>query len=235
MLNRRDLLASAPLAAAGWIGLSALASHAQEEKGMGEPAPYALPALPYAYDALEPVIDKETMKLHHDIHHAGYVKGLNATLEKLAAARKGGDFAATKALSRDLAFNGSGHLLHCCFWTNMAPPSKAEPKGMLNRMLDRDFGSVDAFKAQFGNAAKQVEGSGWAILGYEPLSKRLLVVEAEKHQNLTMWGIHPLLVIDVWEHAYYLKYQNKRADYVDAFWNIVHWDNVSERLDAAMK
>jgi len=235
-LNRRELLTGAgPLAAAGWIGLSALEALAQEEKGIGEPAPYVLPPLPYAYDALEPAIDKETMTLHHDKHHAGYVKGLNATLEKLAAARKSGDFAAMKALSRDLAFNGSGHLLHCCFWTNMTPEKGGEATGTLKAMLERDFGSVDSFKASFGNAAKQVEGSGWGILGYEPLSKRLLVLEAEKHQNLTMWGIHPLLVLDVWEHAYYLKYQNRRAEYVDAFWSIVNWNDVSARLDAAMR
>jgi len=234
-LDRRELLTGfGPLAAAGWIGLSALAANAQDEKDMGEPAPYTLPPLPYAYDALEPTIDKETMTLHHDIHHAGYVKGLNATLEKLAAARKAGDLAATKALSRDLAFNGAGHLLHCTFWTNMTP-DKTELKGTLKRMLERDFGSVDAFKAHFGNAAKQVEGSGWGILAFEPMSKRLLVLEAEKHQNLTVWGVHPLLVIDVWEHAYYLKYQNKRASYVDAFWNVVNWDDVAMRLDAAAR
>jgi len=234
MLNRRDLLTGAgPLAAAGWLGLSALVAEAQE-KEMGEAAPYVLPPLPYAYEALEPVIDAQTMKLHHDLHHAGYVKGLNAALDKLAEARKSGDYAAVKALSREVAFHGSGHLLHCVFWTNMTP-AKTEPQGMLKRMLERDFGSLDAFKAQFGNAAKQVEASGWGILGYEPLSKRLLVLEAEKHQNLSVWGVRPLLVLDVWEHAYYLKYNNRRPEYVDAFWNVVNWDDVAARLDAAMK
>jgi Fe-Mn family superoxide dismutase len=234
MLNRRDLLTgAAPLAAAGWIGLSALVAEAQE-KDLGEAAPYTLPPLPYAYEALEPAIDAQTMKLHHDIHHAGYVKGLNAALDKLAEARKSGDYAAVKALSREVAFHGSGHLLHCCFWTNMTP-AKTEPKGRLSAMIARDFGSMDAFKAQFGNAAKQVEGSGWGILAFEPLSKRLLVLESEKHQNLTVWGVHPLLVLDVWEHAYYLKYQNRRPEYVDAFWNVVNWNDVAARLDAAMK
>jgi Fe-Mn family superoxide dismutase len=235
-LNRRELLTGmGPLAAAGWIGLSAIDALAQEEgKDMGEAAPYALPPLPYAYDALEPAIDKETMTLHHDIHHAGYVKGLNAALGKLEEARKGGDYAAVKALSREVAFHGSGHLLHCVFWTNMTP-KKTEPKGALKRMLERDFGSVDAFKAHFGNASKQVEASGWGILGFEPLSRRLLVLEAEKHQNLTVWGVHPLLVLDVWEHAYYVKYRNRRPEYVDAFWNIVNWDDVAARLDAAAR
>jgi Fe-Mn family superoxide dismutase len=235
MLNRRDLLTTAgPLAAAGWLGLAALAEAQDGGKPADGPAPYALPPLPYPYEALEPHIDAQTMKLHHDIHHAGYVKGLNAALDKLADARKGGDYAAVKALSREVAFHGSGHLLHCVFWTNMTP-EKTEPKGALKAMLERDFGSLDAFKAHFGNAAKQVEASGWGILGFEPLSRRLLVLESEKHQNLSVWGVHPLLVIDVWEHAYYLKYQNKRADYVDAFWNVVNWDDVAARLDAATK
>ena len=235
MMNRRDLLTTAgPLAAAGWLGFSALVAEAQDAKPLGEPAPYTLPPLPYPYDALEPHIDAQTMKLHHDIHHAGYVKGLNAALDKLAEARKGGDYAAVKALSREVAFHGSGHLLHCAFWTNMTP-TKTEPKGTLKAMLERDFGSVDTFKAHFGNAAKQVEASGWGILGFEPLSRRLLVMESEKHQNLSVWGIHPLLVLDVWEHAYYLKYQNRRAEYVDAFWNLVNWDDVATRLDAAAK
>ena len=232
-MNRRELLTAAtPLAAAGWLGLSALRAEAQD-KGIGEPAPYTLPPLPYAYDALEPNIDKQTMTLHHDKHHAGYVRGLNATLKKLDAARQAGDFGAIKHLSRDLAFHGSGHLLHTIFWNNMSP-KPTEPKGKLKQMLERDFGSVKSAMGHFGMAAKKVEGSGWGILGFEPLSKRLLVMQAEKHQNLTAWGVCPLLVLDVWEHAYYLKYQNKRATYVDNFWNIVNWDNVAERLDACM-
>jgi Fe-Mn family superoxide dismutase len=232
-IPRRDFLAGVPMAAAGWIGLSALDSLAQEG-APADAAPYTLPPLPYPIEALEPHIDKETMRLHHDLHHAGYVKGLNTALEKLAEARKGGDYAAVKAWSRELAFHGSGHLLHCVFWENMTP-KKTEPQGTLRKMIDRDFGSLDAFRAHFGNASKQVEASGWGILGYEPHSKRLLVLEAEKHQNLSVAGVHPLLVLDVWEHAYYLKYQNRRAEYVDAFWNVVNWDDVAKRLDAAMR
>ncbi|MHC4492936.1 MAG: superoxide dismutase [Planctomycetota bacterium] len=233
-MNRRELLTgTAPLAAAGWLGCTALTADAQD-RGIGEAAPYTLPPLPYAYDALEPHIDKQTMTLHHDKHHAGYVRGLNGALQKLAAAREANDFGAIKHLSRDLAFHASGHLLHTVFWNNMAPTSNA-PTGKLKRMLDRDFGSVAAFKAHFGAASKKVEGSGWGILGFEPLSQRLLVLQAEKHQNLTAWGVCPLLVLDVWEHAYYLKYQNRRADYVSAFVNsVVNWANVGERLDACL-
>ncbi len=229
-LTRRDLLGSAlPVAAAGWIGMHATEALAAPEKEAA--APYVLPPLPYAYDALEPHIDKATMTLHHDIHHAGYVKGLNAALERLDAARKGGDLSDVKSLSREVAFHGSGHLLHCVFWTNLSPEGGA-PSPALESALVRDFGSVDAFKAHFGAAAKAVEASGWGVLGFEPLSRRLLVMQAEKHQNLTAWGIVPLLVLDVWEHAYYLKYQNRRAAYVDAFWNIVNWGDVSRRLES---
>ncbi|MFQ5844994.1 MAG: superoxide dismutase [Planctomycetota bacterium] len=224
-LNRRDLLtAAAPLAAAGWI--AAAAGRASAKETGGAPAEYALPPLPYAYDALEPRIDEQTMRLHHDKHHAGYVRGLNGALRKLEAARGAGDFAAVKHLSRDLAFHASGHLLHTVFWSVMTP-KQTPPGGDLKRALDRDFGSVDSFKAHFGAAAKKVEGSGWGILGYEPLSGRLLVLQAEKHQNLTAWGVAPLLVVDVWEHAYYLKY------YVSAFFNVVNWDEVGRRLAAA--
>ena len=231
-LNRREqLTGAAPLAAAGWLGLAALRAGAQDMPARA--GAYTLPPLPYAYDALEPHIDKQTMTLHHDKHHAGYVRGLNGALGKLESARKAGDFGAIKHVSRDLAFHASGHLLHTVFWSNMTPKSTA-PKGKLKTMLHRDFGSVDGFKAHFSAASKKVEGSGWGILGFEPLSKRLLVMQAEKHQNLTAWGTVPLLVIDVWEHAYYLKYQNRRAAYVDAFFNIVDWDNVATRLDACL-
>ncbi len=236
-LNRRELLSTAaPLAAAGWIATAAGCASAQDAGKAAAmaaaPAEYTLPPLPYAYDALEPNIDKQTMTLHHDKHHAGYVRGLNATLQKLDAARSSGDFGNIKHLSRDLAFHGSGHLLHTVFWSNMTPKQTA-PSADLKKALDRDFGSMDGFKAQFGAASKKVEGSGWGILSFEPLGRRLFVMQAEKHQNLTAWSVAPLLVLDVWEHAYYLKYQNKRAAYVDNFWNIVNWEDVSRRYAEA--
>lgn len=199
-------------------------------------AKYELPPLPYDYDALEPYIDEQTMRLHHDKHHLGYVNGLNSALEKLEAARNSGDFAAVKHLSREAAFHGSGHLLHTIFWPNMAPAGKGgggEPTGALASQIAKDFGSFEKFKAHFGAAAKAVEGSGWALLVWEPNAGQLEVLTAEKHQNLTQWGVIPLLVIDVWEHAYYLKYQNNRGAYVDNFWNIVNWSDVADRLKAA--
>lgn len=194
---------------------------------------YELPPLPYAYDALEPHIDEQTMHLHHDIHHKGYVDGLNKALDQLAAARQSGDFGLVKHWEREAAFHGSGHFLHTVFWQNMGPGKGGEPQGALRQQIDRDFGSFEAFRKQFSAAAGAVEGSGWAMLVWEPNAAQLEVLTAEKHQNLTQWGVTPLLVLDVWEHAYYLKYQNKRAAYVEAFWSVVNWDDVAKRYQQA--
>jgi len=197
---------------------------------------YTLPELPYAYDALEPYIDEQTMHLHHDVHHNGYVKGLNAAEAKLAAAREAGDFALIKHLERDAAFHGSGHILHAIFWPNMAPAGNGgggKPSGALAAQIEKDFGSFDAFKAQFVAASTAVEGSGWGILAWQPAGKQLVILTAEKHQNLTQWGVTPLLVLDVWEHAYYLKYQNRRGEYVKNFFNIINWGDVAKRLGEA--
>lgn len=197
---------------------------------------YTLPELPYAYDALEPHIDAQTMKLHHDLHHKSYVDGLNSALEKLEAARESGDFSAVKHLSREVAFHGSGHHLHTIFWNNMSPNGGGEPGGKLADAIKADFGSFENMQKQFNAASGAVEGSGWGILGYhkhEDGSGHLVVIQAEKHQNLTVQGITPLLVLDVWEHAYYLRYQNRRPEYVKAFWNVVNWDDVAGRFEKA--
>lgn len=196
---------------------------------------HELPPLPYAYDALEPYIDEQTMRLHHDIHHNGYVSGLNNAEAKLAEARAAGDFALVKHWSREAAFHGSGHLLHSIFWPNMVSASKAKAAadGALAEAIDRDFGSFEAFKAQFVAASNAVEGSGWGILAYRPADDSLVILTAEKHQNLTQWGVVPLLVLDVWEHAYYLKYQNRRGEYVNNFFNIINWDDVAARYEKA--
>ena len=198
---------------------------------------YKLPDLPYAYNALEPFIDEQTMRLHHGKHHAAYVNGFNAALKKLEEARQKGDFGAVQALSKLAAFHGSGHIMHSIFWEVMCPASEStEPSGgALFSQLERDFGPVALFKKHFSEAAKAVEGSGWAVLAYEPIGKRLLVLQAENHQKLTVQGSVPLLVLDVWEHAYYLKYQNNRGAYVDAWWNVVNWAEVEKRFSAASK
>jgi Fe-Mn family superoxide dismutase len=197
---------------------------------------HELPPLPYDYNALEPYIDEQTMRLHHDKHHQGYVNGLNNAEAKLAEARASGDYALVAHWERALAFHGSGHFLHTIYWANMAPAGNGgggEPSGALAKQIDKDFGSFAAFKAQFSAATAAVEGSGWGILAWQTGSDQLVILQAEKHQNLTQQGAVPLLVLDVWEHAYYLKYQNRRGEYIDAWWNVVNWADAAERFAEA--
>jgi len=252
-LDRRAALAA--LAALGLTGLAAVAAGASQPDGRPStpPAPpalrhpsltpeqlgwdpqkrqYVLPPLPYPADALEPHIDAQTMQIHHDKHHQGYVTGLNRALEQLDAIRRGqGDPSLIKFWSNELAFNGSGHVNHSLFWITMAPPGAGgggRPQGELADAIDRDFGGFEPFADHFKNAAKQVEGSGWGWLVYHPVADKLMVLQGEKQQDHTIWGVIPLLGVDVWEHAYYLKYQNRRADYVDAFMNVINWPRVAE-------
>ncbi|OCA87113.1 superoxide dismutase [Pseudobacillus wudalianchiensis] len=194
---------------------------------------HQLPPLPYAYNALEPYIDEATMRLHHDRHHKGYVDGLNRAELELQKARNNNDFRLVKHWERELAFNGAGHYLHSIFWKVMCPHGGGKPSGELNREIARSFGSFDQFKNHFSKAAENVEGGGWSILVWAPQAQRLEILQAEKHQNLSQWDVVPLLVLDVWEHAYYLKYQNKRADYINNWWNIVCWDEVNRRFQEA--
>jgi len=195
---------------------------------------YKLPALPYAPDALEPHIDARTVSIHHDKHHAAYVTGLNGALAKLEEARKKGDFADVQHLSRLVAFHGSGHLLHTLYFANLGPKG-GEPSGALSEAITGQFGSVDNMKGQLTAACNSAAGSGWGMLACEPVGGRLLVIQVEKHENQIVVGAIPLLVIDVWEHAYYLKYQNLRADYVKAIWNVINWKEVEKRFNAARK
>lgn len=231
-LTRREVMAVA--GAAATVGMiSAILgpeAMAQPHKEGGAGFVHKLPPLPYPEDALEPVIDKETVKIHYEKHFAGYVKGLNEGIEKLDKARATGDFANIKCLSRDLAFNGSGVVLHWVYFSTIGPKAGGEPKGVMADMIKRDFGSYETFWKQFAAASKAVEASGWGVLAWEPFSKRLVILQAEKHQNLTTWGAMPLMVCDVWEHAYYLKYQNRRPDYVDAFAKIIDWTKVEDRF-----
>ena len=191
---------------------------------------HELPPLPYAYNALEPHIDEATMKLHHDKHHLAYVTGLNNAEAKLAEAREKNDFALVKHWERELAFHGAGHFLHCIFWENMSPNGGGEPTGALAEAINKKFGSYASFLAHFKAAATAVEASGWALLVKNNTTNSLEILTSEKHQNLSQWVVKPLLVIDVWEHAYYLKYQNNRAAYVEAFTKVINWDDVAERF-----
>jgi Fe-Mn family superoxide dismutase len=237
MFTRRDVLGSAAVVG-GWLAFGPEWSQAQTAAG-GEAGggPYRLPPLPYGYADLEPFMDAQTMKLHHDIHHAGYVRGANAAVAALASIRQaGGDsIKQVRAATDKLSFALSGHLLHTLYWDSMTKRGGGEPPAgsECGRMIQRDFGSFAAFTGQFAAAAAQVHGSGWGVLVYEPTAQRLLVLQAEKHENMAVWGAVPLLVVDVWEHAYYLKYQNKRSDFIKAFMEVVNWENVERRLQTA--
>lgn len=195
-----------------------------------EPMKYELPPLPYEYNALEPYLDENTLRLHHDNHHAAYVKGLNTALEKLQEAREKGDYALIHFWERNLAFNGSGHILHSIFWTNLSPGGGGMPTGELSSQITRDFGNFESFRNQLSEAAAAVEGSGWAILGWVDEFQKLVILQVENHQKLTLWGITPLLVLDVWEHAYYLKYQNRRTEWITNWWKIINWEDVAKRF-----
>lgn len=194
---------------------------------------YALAPLPYAYNALEPVIDAKTVELHYSAHHKGYVTNANKAEEGLAKARETGDYALIKHYEKELAFNLSGHMLHTIYWSNLSPTG-GEPSGALLAAIVRDFGSLNNLKAQMGAATSAVEASGWGILGYLPATGKLLVLQCENHQKLSVWGIIPLLVIDVWEHAYYLNYQNRRADYIANIPKILNWITIAARYEVAV-
>jgi superoxide dismutase, Fe-Mn family len=194
---------------------------------------YTLPDLPYDYGALEPHYSAEILELHHDKHHAAYVKGANAALDKLGEARETGEFDTINQLQKNLAFNLSGHVLHSLFWQNMSPDGGDKPDGDLAAAIDASFGSFEGFRGQLSEAALNVQGSGWSALTWEPLGQRLIVEQVYDHQSNVGQGAPPLLVLDMWEHAYYLQFKNVKADWVDAFWNIVNWPDVAARFARA--
>ena len=193
---------------------------------------YELPELPYSSDALEPLLSREALELHHGAHHAAYVKGANDTLEKLADARRSRRFEHIGQLEKSLAFNVSGHVLHSLLWRNLAPGSGGgTPTGAMATALKQHFGGFDAFKEQLTAAAANLQGSGWGALSWEPLGKRLLVEQVFDHQGNTGNGTVPIMVVDMWEHAYYLQYRNRKAEWLDAFWQLINWTDVVGRLD----
>ncbi len=196
-------------------------------------ADYTLADLPYDYSALEPHISGRIMQLHHDKHHKAYVDGANTALAKLAEARAGNDLANVNKFQKDLAFNLAGHVNHTVFWDNMSPDGGDKPTGELAAAIDDFFGSFDAFRAHFAAAAMGVQGSGWSVLAWDSLGERLIIEQFYDHQGNLAASAVPLLLLDVWEHAYYLDYQNVRADYVAAFWNIANWANVQTRFVTA--
>jgi Fe-Mn family superoxide dismutase len=190
--------------------------------------------LPYNTDYLEPFMDAETLHLHHTFHHGGAVKGANKDIEMIKSVMNSGDFTLADHWTKKLSFHLSSHILHSIFWTNLAN-KKSQPTGDLLKRIEKDFGSTNKMQEMIAKISKSIEGSGWGILAYQPFSDNLVVLQCENHHKLTVWGAVPLLVIDVWEHAYYLKYKNKRGDFVDALMNIINWDNVAQRYDIALK
>jgi Fe-Mn family superoxide dismutase len=198
---------------------------------------YVLPKLPYDYKDLIPHMSEEQLRIHHTKHHQAYVNGANAILEKLDKARKEGADLDVKSSLKELSWNIGGHLLHSLFWGNLAPPSKAggKPSGVLNNALTKEFGSFERFKKEFTQTAVSVEGSGWSALTLCRQTGRPIIMQIEKHNTNVYPTYRILMVLDVFEHAYYIDYKNERAKFVDAFWNIVNWNEINKRLEEALK
>jgi len=195
-------------------------------------AKYTLPDLSYDYGALEPHVSGKIMQLHHDKHHRAYVSGANSALEGLAEARDKNDAAKIGALERALAFHISGHVLHSLFWQNLAPKSGGEPTGALADQIKQDFGSFQGLRSQLTSTAMTIMGSGWAGLFWEPIGKRLVTIQIHDHQSeITQSGI-PILVLDAWEHAYYIQYGPDKKSFFDAVWNVWNWKDVATRFEA---
>jgi len=196
-------------------------------------AQYTLPELGYDYTALEPHLSARILELHHDKHHAAYVAGANTVLEKLSEARESGNYGSINQLEKNLAFHLSGHVLHSILWRNLSPDGGGRPEGELAAAIDEHLGSFEEFRAQLTEAAMNVQGSGWGALSWEPVGGRLIVEQVYDHQGNVGQGGPPLLVLDMWEHAYYLQYENRKAEWVAAFWELTNWADVAERFEKA--
>jgi len=190
--------------------------------------------LPYSEDFLEPKMDAETMKLHYTFHHGGAVKAANNDLKKIREALDNNNLETVDFWTKKLSYHFSSHVLHSIYWTNLTNKQNS-PSGELQKRIEKNFGNYDKLKTYIATTSKNIDGNGWGILGYQPYSDSLTVLQCENHEKLTQWGVIPILLIDVWEHAYYLKYKNKRADFVDAIFNLINWENVSQRLDIALR
>lgn len=192
---------------------------------------YTLPDLDYDYGALEPHISGRIMELHHSKHHAAYVSGANTAIEQMAEARGAGTLGNINKLQKDLAFHLGGHTNHSIFWKNLSPDSQGRPEGELAAAIDEDFGSFEAFSAHFTATAMGIQGSGWALLAFDAVSGGLRIHQLYDQQGNVPVSTNPLLMLDMWEHAFYLDYQNVKADYVKAFWSIIDWNDVAARFE----
>ena len=238
-MNRKDFLKSGALVGAGTLlnTNNAFAKNLTSnpiDKLVDANGNYIQQALPYSENFLEPGMDAETMHLHYTFHHGGAVKAANKDLAMIKKALDENNLETVDYWTKKLSYHFSSHVLHSIFWTNLTNKSTT-PQGDLLKRIDKDFGSYDKLKIYLSKTSKDVDGNGWGILGYQPYSNKLVILQCENHEKLTQWGVVPLLVVDVWEHAYYLKYKNKRADFVDTMLQIVNWDNVADRLTTALK
>jgi len=239
-MNRKDFMKTTAIlgAAASLLPSGNAFSQSLQQSGMDKltdkDGNFALQALPYNENFLEPHMDQETVHLHYTFHHGDAVKAANKDLQMIQKALDESNVETVDYWTKKLSFHLSSHILHTIFWTNLAN-KKSEPSGALLKQIQKDFGSYDRLKVLISKTAKGVDGNGWGILGYQPYTQKLTVLQCENHEKLTQWGVIPVLVIDVWEHSYYLKYRNRRAEFVDNLLPIVNWDNVAERFNLALK
>jgi superoxide dismutase, Fe-Mn family len=239
-MDRKSFLKSSALTTGAIFLAGANGVYAQniEENGIDkltdEKGGFFHQPLPYNYNFLEPYMDAETLQLHHKFHHGGAVTAANKDLQMIRKAVDENNMETVDYWTKKLSYHFSSHILHTIFWTNLTN-TKNDPKGDLLKRIEKSFGSFENLKRYIAATSKNVDGNGWGILAYQPYSDNLTILQCENHEKLTQWGAIPLLVIDVWEHAYYLKYKNKRGEFVDALFNIINWDNVADRLNTALK
>ncbi|RTY77487.1 superoxide dismutase [Flavobacterium sp. LS1P28] len=239
-MNRKEFLKSSTLLGAASLILptnNAFATNLADnsiDKLVDANGNYIQQTLPYSESFLEPYMDSETLHLHYAFHHGGAVKGANKDLQMIKKALAENNLETIDFWTKKLSHHFSSHILHSIFWTNLTNKNTS-PQGDLLKRIEKNFGSFDKLKILIAATSKNVDGNGWGILAYQPYSDSLVILQCENHEKLTQWGAIPLLVIDVWEHAYYLKYKNKRTDFVDALFNIINWDNVAMRLNDALK
>ena len=238
-MNRANFLKSGSLLGAATLlsTTNAFASNLSDnniDKLVDANGNYLHQPLPYNENFLEPYMDAETMHLHYIFHHGGAVKGANKDLQMIKKALDDNNLETVDYWTKKLSYHFSSHILHSIFWTNLTN-KKVIPTGELKKRIEKNFGSFERLKSLIAETSKNVDGNGWGIVAYQPYSDSLTVLQCENHEKLTQWGAIPILVIDVWEHAYYLKYKNRRTEFVDALFDIINWDNVAQRLDMAVK
>lgn len=238
-MNRNNFLkTSSILTAASLLPSNNVFSQSLQQSGLDQltdaDGNFALQPLPYNENFLEPSMDQETVHLHYTFHHGDAVKAANKDLQMIRQSLNDNTVEVVDYWTKKLSYHLSSHILHTIFWTNLTN-QKTDPKGELVRQIEKDFGSYDKLKLLISKTSKGVDGNGWGILGYHPATKKLTVLQCENHEKLTLWGVIPILVIDVWEHSYYLKYRNRRAEFVDNLFPIINWDNVADRFNLSKK